>query len=155
MGDSAGGGLALAFVMKQQNESAALPAQIILLSPWLDVTMTNPEIEVIQKNDVTLKADQLILAGKAWASKKETNNYMVSPIYGSLEGLPKISVFIGTHDILAADCRKLKVMMEKKGIPMNYFEYPEMFHDWVMLVSLKESEIALSQICNLIREDMH
>lgn len=155
MGDSAGGGLALAFVMKQQNDSAPLPAQIILLSPWLDVTMTNPEIKEVQRYDATLKADQLVLAGQAWADGTGTTNYMISPIYGSLDRLPKISIFIGTHDILAADCRKLRAMAENKGIPVNYFEYPEMFHDWMMILSLKESENALLQICYLITEDKH
>lgn len=150
MGDSAGGGLALAFAQQQKLEGNKLPEQLILLSPWLDVTMTNPEIKDIQKKDVTLRADNLILAGKAWAGTSDPADYLISPVYGSLQGLPRISIFIGTYDILIADCRKLKSMAVQQGVPMNYFEYPKMFHDWVMLVSLKESKQAMSQICSLI-----
>jgi len=150
LGDSAGGGLALALSMKQRDDGIAPPSAVILLSPWLDISMTNPRIPQIQKKDVTLSAENLVLAGKAWAGNTETTNYLVSPVYGSLEGLPQISVFIGTHDILLADCRKLKMAMEQQGIPMNYFEYPGLFHDWMMLGTLKESKVALSQICWLI-----
>jgi len=152
MGDSAGGGLALALAEKQKNDGTPQPAQLILIAPWLDVTMTNPEIQEVQKNDVSLQADNLVLAGQAWAGKSDPKNYLVSPIYGPLDGLPKISIFIGTHDILFPDCIKLKTLLEGKGIAVNYFEYPKMFHDWVMIVSLDESKTAISQICSLIAE---
>ncbi len=150
MGDSAGGGLALALAEKQKNDGIPQAAQIILLCPWLDVSMANPEIKEIQKKDVTLRASTLVMAGKAWAGPTGTDNYLVSPINGSLEGLPRISLFIGTHDILLADCRKLRSIMQQKGLAMNYFEYPRMFHDWIMLTSLKESKKAISQIVSLI-----
>lgn len=150
MGDSAGGGLALALTEKQQKDGIPQADQIILLCPWLDVSMTNPEIKEIQKKDVVLCVNSLVMAGKAWAGSSSTNHYLVSPINGSMEGLPRISLFIGTHDILLADCRKLKFIMDQKGIAMNYYEYPKMFHDWMMLTSLKESEIAMLQIVSLI-----
>ncbi len=152
MGDSAGGGLALALAEKQKKESLPQANQIILLAPWLDVRMTNPEIKEIEQQDVTLRVDNLVVAGKAWAGTSSTDNYLISPINGSLEGLSRISIFIGTHDILLADCRKLKSLLKQKGIPMNYFEYPKMFHDWMMLVSLKESKCAIAQIGALILE---
>jgi len=152
MGDSAGGGLAFALAQKQRNDGIPQSAQLILISPWLDITMSNPEIQEVQKKDVSLRADNLVMAGNAWAGKSDPANYLVSPVNGSLVGLPKISLFIGTHDILYPDCKKLKVLLEQKGIAGNYFEYPKMFHDWVMLISLKESEKAISQICQLIVE---
>lgn len=150
MGDSAGGGFALALAMKLRDGGTALPAAVILLSPWLDISMTNPQIKEVQKKDVSLRAENLVLAAKAWAGNTETNHYLLSPVYGSLEGLPKISIFIGTHDILEPDCRKLKSLMEQKNIAMNYFEYPKMFHDWMMLGPLRESKLARAQICSLI-----
>jgi len=153
MGDSAGGGLALALAEKLSDEGTQQPDQVILLSPWLDVTMSNPEISEVQKKDVTLRANELVLAGEAWSGTTDTRNYLVSPINGTFAGLSGISVFIGTHDILVADCRKLKTMMTKQGIPLNYFEYPKLFHDWMMFVSLKESQKAISQVCSLITDE--
>jgi acetyl esterase/lipase len=150
MGDSAGGGLAMALAEKRNKEGLPLPGQMILLCPWLDITMSNPGIKEIEKKDVTLRSKSLVMAGKAWAGTTETDYYLVSPINGSLDGLPPISIFIGTHDILMADCLKFKTMMDRKGIALHYYEYPGMFHDWMMLTSLKESKIALAQIVSLV-----
>lgn len=154
LGDSAGGGLALSFAQNNRNEGRPQPSQLILVAPWLDITMSNPEIINVQDKDVSLTADNLIAAGKTWAGDSDPGNYMTSPVNGTFDGLPGISILIGTHDILYPDCIKLKGMMDDKGISLNFFEYPEMFHDWVMLVSLKESKIAIAQICSLINQVM-
>lgn len=151
-GDSAGGGFALAFVQKLKSEGVALPQQLILISPWLDVSMCNLEIEAVQKRDPILNAETLILAGKAWAGNSDTKNYLVSPIYGDLTGLPSISIFIGSDDILYPDCEKFKNLISKHSSSFNYFEYPKMFHVWVLFPFLKESKCATKQICDLIRE---
>ncbi|MDD3685604.1 MAG: alpha/beta hydrolase [Bacteroidales bacterium] len=151
-GDSAGGGFALAFVQKLKSEGVAMPQQLILISPWLDVSMCNPEIEVVQKKDPILNAETLILAGKAWAGNADTKNYLVSPIYGDLSGLPKISIFIGSDDILYPDCEKFKSLISNQSSSFNYFEYPKMFHVWVLFPFLKESKCATQQICDLINE---
>lgn len=149
-GDSAGGGLALSFAEELKREGMAQPQQLILISPWLDVSMTNPEIEHAQKKDPILSAENLVLAGIAWSGNSDTKNYMVSPIYGNLSGLAKINVFIGTHDVLYPDCKKLKSLMEEQNISINYFEYPKMFHVWVLFPFIKESKIAKKQIYDLI-----
>ena len=44
MGDSAGGGMSLALAQKFREECLPQPSNIVLLSPWLDITMTNPDI---------------------------------------------------------------------------------------------------------------
>lgn len=150
MGDSAGGGLALALAQKQKNEGKPCTSQLILIAPWLDVSLSNPEIADVQKNDPLLHAKSFAPVSKAWAGNTELSNYLVSPINGTLEGLPKISIFIGTHDILVADCRKLKSLLDQKNIPLNYFEYPKLFHVWVLFTPIKESKVAIEQICNLI-----
>ncbi|MCF8451069.1 MAG: alpha/beta hydrolase [Taibaiella sp.] len=150
LGDSSGGGLALGFAMHLKKENKPQPNQIILLFPWLDVTMSNEDILEIDKKDKMLGIEPLQEAGKAFAGELDLKDYRVSPIYGDLSGLGKISVFVGTHDLLVADCRKLKSMADTSNTSMNYYEYPKMFHGWVLLTSMKEGKVALEQICTLI-----
>lgn len=150
MGDSAGGGLSLGFVEKRRNENKTLPEQIILLSPWLDVTMTNPEIKEVDKKDEMLNIEGLILCGKAYAGDTDTTNYMISPIYGDLDKLPKVSLFTGTNDVLNPDARKFRDLMRSRSQDINYFEYKEMFHVWVAATFLKESQLAIDQIVELL-----
>lgn len=151
MGDSSGGGLALAFAQLMRNRNIAQPNHIILLSPWLDISLSNPVIKDVDPSDLFLGVDGLKLAGEAYAGGVRTDYYLLSPIYGSLEGLAKISVFIGSREILVADTRKLKKIADKMGIVINYYEYPGMFHAW-MLLNLPESKKARSEILELIRK---
>lgn len=152
MGDSSGGGLALGFAMQLSKENKPQPHQIILLFPWLDVTMSNKDILEIDKKDKILGIEPLQIAGKAFAGELDLKDYRVSPIYGDFSGLGKISVFVGTHDLFVADCRKLKSLAKTSNISMNYFEYPKMFHGWV-LASMQESKVAKNQISSLIKNE--
>ena len=77
------------------------PSKTILISPWLDVTMSNKEIDEVQKKRLKIKQNILKIVGIVYAKTEEnTTNYLVSPIYGKLENLKNIVVYTGTNDIL-------------------------------------------------------
>jgi acetyl esterase/lipase len=152
MGDSAGGGLALALAQLMKHENQPQPKQIILLSPWLDLSLNNPQIKDIDPSDLFLKVDGLKMAGTAYAGNTDPNHYLLSPINGPLEGLGKISMFMGSREILVADGRKLNDMAKAKGIELNYVEFEGMFHTW-MLLNLPESKKAKKMIIELIRNN--
>jgi len=152
MGDSSGGGLALGFAMHIKNEGIQQPEQIILISPWLDVSMSNPAILKLDASDKILSIEGLKMAGKKYAGDWDVTDYRVSPVYGDFFGLGKISVFIGTHEVFLADALRLKRLMEEKGAGFNYFEYPQMFHDWVIVSNLKEAKDAINRIANCLAE---
>ncbi|MHB8963839.1 MAG: alpha/beta hydrolase fold domain-containing protein [Saccharofermentanales bacterium] len=149
MGDSAGGGFALALAQKMKELNMPQPDQIILLSPWLDVTLENKEVIIEDENDPMLCISGLQEIGQAYAGNADPHHYMISPINGPVEGLGKISIFIGTKEILAADARKFKDMALSEGVVIDYYEYQDMIHDWV-LYELPESRQAKDQIIELI-----
>ncbi|GAA0564655.1 hypothetical protein GCM10009415_53950 [Chitinophaga japonensis] len=150
MGDSAGGGFALALAQKLWHEGLPQPGRIILLSPWLDITLSNPGIKEINKIDPFLGIAGLQEAGRIYAGEMDPSGYLLSPINGILEGLGKISVFTGSRDILVADARKLRQLAASKGIEIDYYEYKEMFHAW-MLLNFPESQKAKQQIIDLLQ----
>lgn len=154
MGDSAGAGFALGFAKALRDNNKAQPSQIIMLSPWLDISMSNPAMIKYLTKDNILGIEGLQLAGEAYAGTLDRRDSRVSPIYGSFSGLGKISVFTGTHDLLYADIKKLRLSMEEANIPINYFEYPGMFHVWILLTSLSESRHATDQVALLIGNDV-
>jgi YihY family inner membrane protein len=149
MGDSAGGGFALALAQYMKEKDMAMPSQIIMISPWLDVTLQNEEAVAEDASDPMLSIDGLRKVGKAYAGDEDPSDPRISPINGSLEGLGEISLYIGTREILEADARKLRNQAEAKGIPIHYFEYKDMIHDWV-LYDLPESRQAIEQIVKQI-----
>ena len=151
MGDSAGGGLALGFTQQLRDENKKQPDQIILFSPWLDVTMCNPVSERLDKEDNLLSIAGLKSAGKKYAANLDLKDFRVSPVYGDLTGLCRISLFTGTRDILNADAQKFKHLMKEQNISFNYFEYPGLFHDWVVITSLKESIDVINKVDELVK----
>lgn len=153
MGDSAGGGLALGFAQKIKNEWKRNPEKIILFSPWLDVTMENPYINLIDKYDVMLNVEGLKKAGKLYAGDFDLKDYRVSPIYGNFENLGEISIFTGTHDVLYADIIRLKSMLKEKNIEFNYFEYSCLFHDFMIFTNLVESHDVIKKVQSILLEN--
>lgn len=98
MGDSAGGGLAAAFCEYLATNELAEPDHLILLSPWVDVSMSGDYDEYMDI-DSMLGVDGLIEMGKAWAGGLDTKDYRVSPLYGDIKKLPQTTIFVGTHEI--------------------------------------------------------
>lgn len=151
IGDSAGGGLAFGFIQQLRNKGKKLPEQIILFSPWLDVSMSNADMITIEKEDNILSIKGLKIAGQKYAGTTDLKDFHVSPLYGNLKGLCKVSIFTGTSDILYADVLKLKQLMSEQGLDFNCFVYPRLFHDWVIFTSLKESADVVSQVKDLMK----
>ncbi len=128
MGDSAGGGLALALYEKISTDFIDIPSKTILISPWLDVRMQNENINEVSKNDDILSKEKLILAGRAYAGKDGMDKYLVNPIMGDLSKLNNISIFTGTYDILNPDALLLKEKADKVGGDVKLKVYDKAKH---------------------------
>lgn len=152
-GDSAGGGFALALAQKIKQEGLPQPARIILLSPWLDITLTNPAIKALDAKDPFLGINGLRKAGKLYAGDLDPRHYLLSPVNGPLSGLGKLSVFVGTKEILAADARKLRSLAESAGVYVDLYEYTDMVHVW-MFLNFPEARNAKKQIFDLLIQDI-
>lgn len=151
MGDSAGGGFALALAQLLAEKRIDQPKDIILLSPWLDVTMQNPDIDALglDEKDPMLGVYGLQKMGEAYAGQLNTHHYFVSPINGTLTGLGRLSLFVGTHELFLADARKLKKLTEAANVPLRYFEYAQMNHVFP-LYPIPEADKARAQIIDMI-----
>lgn len=153
IGDSAGAGLAFGFVQQLRNMNKNQPEQMILFSPWLDVTMSNPKIKLIDTLDKMLSIKGLKNAGKKYAGSLDLKDHRVSPIYGDLTDMCQLSIFTGTNDLLNADARKCQQMMQENDLNCNFFEYPHMFHDWVIISNLKETIDVIEKVKKLINDN--
>ncbi|KZS70170.1 hypothetical protein A4G27_21470 [Mycobacterium kansasii] len=131
IGDSAGGNLALAATQYLVDHGEPVPASMVLVSPWLDVGMTNPNIALIQ--DPLLPVGPAQQIGKVWAGNLGVNDPLVSPLNGSLSGLPPTYVYSGNLDILAADVLVLQQAAATQGAPISFVLANGQIHDWILL----------------------
>lgn len=154
MGDSAGGGIALSLAQQLRDQNEPLPAALVLFSPWLDAAVSDPSQPVIDARDFILSIDTLWITGQWWAGDLPTTDPRISPLYGSVEGLPPIAVFTGTDDLLYPDSIRLASQAEAAGVPLALFEYQNEFHVWmgVMPQLVPEAARALDEATVFIRE---
>jgi monoterpene epsilon-lactone hydrolase len=140
MGDSSGGGLALALAQQLNELGLPQPRDLVLISPWLDLTVSHPEIESLERNDPWLGIPGLVEAGRMWASGDDTAHPCLSPLNGSLRGLGRITVFIGGRDILICDCRRLRTRAREQNVEIQWVEEPKMIHVWPLLPIRKAAQ---------------
>jgi epsilon-lactone hydrolase len=152
MGDSSGGGISLALAQRLREDGHSQPGHVVLLSPWLDATLSNPEIAEFDKIDPFLGVEGLKYAGEVYVRDVDPKSYLVSPVYGSLRDLAPVTLFIGTRDILYPDCRKLRDKAAAEGARLNYREYDQMVHNW-MLGPMPEAKHAIKEIVETISSD--
>lgn len=132
MGDSAGGGIATALMERISDENIEMPNKVILISPWLDVRLENPEIEEIQKIDNELNKDTLRIAGITYAGQDGMDNYLVNPIDGDLSKLENVTILTGTRDILNPDAHLFVEKAKEQGTEIELKEYNDAGHIWMI-----------------------
>ena len=114
MGDSAGAGLALVSAQIIQSENISpKPDKLVLLSPWLDISMESDIPQQTQDSDLMLDVQNLKTWGKEYAGALDVKNPLCSPMFGDLKGLCAIALFVGTHDVLSVDARKFKTLAKE------------------------------------------
>lgn len=132
LGDSAGGNIALAAVEYMVANNETVPASMVLLSPWLDVTNTNPNLGFVR--DPWLPPPWVgAQIGKVWAGNLSVTDPMVSPLYGSLQGLPPTYVYSGSLDSAAPDALVLQQHAVAQGAPISFALVNGEIHDWLFI----------------------
>lgn len=151
MGDSSGGGLALSAALALKANQEPLPEKLGLLSPWLDLTMSHPDIDSVRKFDRLLTKEDLVAAGWNYADGHDPAHYLLSPINGDFFGLPPTLVLVGTHELFLCDCRRFKEKAKAAGVPVTYHEWEGMFHDWMALTpAMAEANEAVDVIVGFL-----
>jgi acetyl esterase/lipase len=108
IGDSSGGGLALAATMTWLENGGLAPRGLTLISPWLDIALRNPAIDAVEPRDPWLVSGGLRVCGRSWAADLALDDPKVSPLFGDVSGVPVTRIYIGTDDIFLPDCRRLR-----------------------------------------------
>jgi len=133
MGDSSGGNIALGLSQLLKLEDLPQPKDIILLSACVDMSLSNPLLPEYDEKDPLLAREGMEVITKLWAADKSLSDPLISPIHGDLQGIAKITHFIGTHEALYPDAMKLDEKLTEQGIAINTFVYPKMLHVFVVM----------------------
>lgn len=146
MGDSAGGGFVLSFCQYINTINLRPPDNIIVFSPWVDISMSN---EYDSKSDPILGDVGLRQIGKSWAGDLNTKDYRVSPLYGDNSNFPKTLIFAGENEIFYKDILKYVDNLKKDDVDCRFITGKELFHIYPMF-PIPEARDAFKEIKNEI-----
>lgn len=145
-GDSAGGGLTLAALIRLREAGAPLPAGGICLSPWTDLALKGDSVQQKADLDPILSPDSLKKYAGMYADGRPLTEPLISPLYADLRGLPPLLIQVGTDEILLNDATRVAEKARASGVDVTLSRWDEMFHVFHLIPFLPESQQALDQI---------
>lgn len=154
IGDSSGGAmsLVLAQLIRDEHPEVLQPDDLILIAPWMDVSMENEEIKNYEPIDPMLDVYGAKDLGKRWAGDLDVHDPMVSPIYGTFENLGYITLMIGTRDMLYPDIDKFSKMLDEQGIEHTYIVKEGLDHPYPLFPTPEAAE-SQSLMMTIIRNE--
>lgn len=154
LGDSAGGGLVSGLCEYFLLHNIQLPSKAILLSPAVDMSMDNPEIDIYQKKDLMLCKPLLKVWGEYWAGSNDNlYNYLVSPLYGEVKGFPNTYIYVGTNDVLYPDIIKFSDKLKTQNVKVHLNIGKEMGHVWPAY-PIPEARDTIDDIADVINDEL-
>lgn len=133
-GDSAGGGLAMALLIRLRRDSAVLPAGAVLMSPWVDLTLAGETHRTRASVDPFFPDTSLLRgAAVAYARGHALDDALVSPVFATpadLSGLPPVLIHVGDREALLDDARQLAQRLQAAGVQATCEVHPHLWHVW-------------------------
>ena len=133
LGDSAGGQSALSAALLRRDLGEPPLHRTVLISPALDLTLANPEIDLVEPQDPWLARPGTRAAIELWRGDLSIKDPLVSPLFGDLAGLGPLTVFSGTRDITSPDTRLLVSRARAAGVQVYHHEEAGLVHVHALL----------------------
>jgi epsilon-lactone hydrolase len=152
MGGSAGGGLALAAVQRLRDEGDPMPAAVVALSPWADLTCTSGSMSRFDGIDPMLTRRQLEFGAAAYLDSADPATPGASPVFGDFAGFPPMLLTAADDEVLLDDALTVADRAERAGVPVEVIERSGVLHVWPMLHTvMPEAKQDLAAIVAVLR----
>jgi acetyl esterase/lipase len=148
-GSSAGGGLALAMILRAKAEGVPLPAAIAPGTPWADLTSAGDTIEA------NAFVDNVLVSASGWVGSAAANLYaggrdlrdpLISPIFGDFSGFPPAILTSGTRDLFLSNTVRVHRKLRQAGVEAVLQVFEGQSHGQYMMPFVPESEEAFREI---------
>jgi epsilon-lactone hydrolase len=149
-GDSAGGGLALALTMLLRDAGEELPAGLVLLSPWTDLTISGESVDRLAEHEVMLQRPGLEWMAARYAGSLARDDARASPLFGRFEGLPPLLIQVGGNEVLLDDARRVAERAEQAGVAVTLQVWAQQLHVFQATPMLEAAASAITAIASWV-----
>ena len=152
MGDSAGGGLTFATLLRLRDERDPLPAAAVTISPWTDLTLTSESCLRFAASDPMLSVGPAKVFARWYLGDADPKHPYASPLYGDPTGLPPSLIQVGSDEILRDDAVLWGERMRTAGVAAEIEVWPRMPHGWQLFARVvPEAQKAVRRIGAFLR----
>ena len=147
MGESAGGGLTLALLMKLHDDRLPLPHAAVAISPWTDLALTGVSLTENADADPMLNTSDLPEFAANYVAGGDSLNPYISPLYGDPSGLPPVLMLVGSDEILRDDAVRMGEKLCRANPRSDLQVWPRMVHAWPLFATvMPEARAAVAEI---------
>lgn len=150
-GDSAGGNLALVLCLRLKEARRMMPAALLLMSPWTDMTASGESFQSRADIDPMLTMEYIRGVRSAYAGGRDFADPSLSPLFADLSDFPPTLIQVGTHEILFSDAQRLHQRMESAGVECRLEVWEDMWHVFQMF-PIKKASAAMEQTARFLLE---
>jgi monoterpene epsilon-lactone hydrolase len=151
-GDSSGAILTVGVLQRARSAGLAMPAAVMLLSGWLDITLTGKTYETNRDKDVFFNK-----AGGEWLvsnflGNNDRHNPLANPLDADLRGMPPIYLQAGTDETLLDDSQMFAKRASEAGVTTKLDLFPGMLHTHQMMAGrAPEADDAIARLAEWVR----
>jgi acetyl esterase/lipase len=154
-GESAGGGLTAGTLLYLKDHALPLPACVILMSPWLDLTASGRTMVTNKHKDPMVPYKGIPLWARNYADEANLTNPYASPLFGNLSGLCPVYIQVGESEILLADSTRYAEKAKNAGVDVTLDIWPDMFHAWQgFWMVIPEGKAAIEKLGTFLKEKL-
>jgi acetyl esterase/lipase len=149
-GDSAGGNLVLGTLLRLKAEQTPLPGCAVLLSPFLDFTLSSRSGLTNARKDPVFTSAFAIGVRNHYAPGELHTDPRVSPLLGDFQGLPPMLFQVGSTEMLLDDSVRAVQKAKEAGVPVKLEIWEALPHVFQSIDGLPQTKVAAEQICEFI-----
>ena len=152
-GQSAGGGLCLALLLKIKDNKGAQPLGAVAISPWTDLSQSGDTMKTNEDIDPIISKKYLDRMAGLYLKGSPVTLPLASPLFGDLSKLPPILIQVGTAETMLDDSKRFFEKAKKVNVDINIEIWKDMFHGWHGNAHiLKDAELAIQSIGNFCKK---
>lgn len=148
VGDSAGGGLAMALTMYIRDHDMPIPGGIVAMSPWTDVTASGESYTTNYESDPLFgKTKDSLIYVNDYPGEHDPMDCYISPLFGDFRQFPPMLIQVGSIEMLLSDSVDAAAKARHQGVRVRLSVYEGMFHVFQMgYLNIPESKKAWYEV---------
>jgi monoterpene epsilon-lactone hydrolase len=132
IGDSIGGGLSISTILRADQLGLPIPAALMLISPWVDMTVSNETFETNHGNEEFFYKGVVAFLASLYLGGADSREPLASPLFADLSSLPPTYVQVGGHETLLGESLEFEQNARKAGVDVRLDVFPEQLHTFQM-----------------------